>query len=231
MATCNNPITLELTGNNGEILLTNPNNTDAIVTATPQGSWPVNGIVIAANGTFQGIIDPDQCLMYQCGDVVGGVHAMEVGTPAMEAGPYQVGDTPQVTVTFTNTGDEVIDSLTVELVHPETRPVLLCDQLDFSDPTNITFVWSHDPFPPNTTQVNVDPRITINGTDHDPGPSHVYTTPSGNIVHSWDITQMAWYAGVAKTGKLTAGGFHWYNGNVVLNPITNECPDITYDWT
>lgn len=55
-------------------------------------------------------------------------------------GPHSIGDTPEVTVNFLNTGSENIDSLTVELIHPNPPCVIVdVDVVPESTITEITW--------------------------------------------------------------------------------------------
>ena len=98
----------------------------ASVTVAPGASGTLTQVPISGTQACAGIDCVDVgaggqvCDIYSCSFTAQGnaIHALSETITAPD-GLYPVGDTPPITAVFTNTGNQTIDSLTIELIHPD----------------------------------------------------------------------------------------------------------------
>ena len=186
---------------------------------------PVGDCMTATNGVI--IDDPDPN------------HELMVDALSVAAGPYEIGDTPQISQVFTNTGNQPIE-LTVEITHeapPDPTPRLKCETMDIADPQNACFGFCHDAFEAGASSYQIDFRLVIGGQELDPGPSYSYASAPGQFVVCYDLTTRPWWPTVAKSGAAGVLGYYWTNNIVAFNPMpvdgapgSTQCPPVNYDW-
>ena len=184
----------------------------------------------------------------KCGEAPMAVHSIQAGDVVVEPGPYKQGDTPQISQSFTNNGNTVIDSLTWDIEHPEVlEPTLVtCPTEVWTDPTQIGFgaaVQVPQPPPAGVSQFNLDWRLKLpNGEIFDPGGSLPYFyNESGLLVHVNDPdaelnpssgSGQLWQTYfLGQEGQAELCFSYWINGDTSNVTVVDTGCTINYDFT